>query len=92
MKKLLSLVFCVFVLSFFSCENDDNSTITENEPPPVNTNFEENFGTTITARFLGRVVNEQNEPIQGATVRIGNAITSTDLFGIFSIDLSLIHI
>lgn len=86
MKKLVSVLCCVFVLSFFSCENDDNSTIPANEDPQVNINFEENFGTTITARFLGRVVNEQNEPIQGATIRVGNTITSTDLFGIFSID------
>ncbi|WP_298422764.1 Calx-beta domain-containing protein [uncultured Kordia sp.] len=86
MKKLVSILFCVSMLSFFSCENDDSTTTPENENPEVNINFEENFGTTITARFLGRVVNEQNEPIQGATVRVGNTTTATDLFGIFSVD------
>ncbi|WP_430412167.1 Calx-beta domain-containing protein [Kordia sp.] len=86
MKKLVSILCCVLLFSFFSCENDDNSTVPANEEPQVNINFEENFGTTITARFLGRVVNEQNEPIQGATVRVGNTTTTTDLFGIFSVD------
>lgn len=86
MKKIISVLCCVCILSFFSCENDDNSTLPGEEQPPVNINFEENFGTTITARFLGRVVNEQNEPVQGATVRIGNSITTTDLFGIFSVE------
>ncbi|MBC8755998.1 hypothetical protein H2O64_15075 [Kordia sp. YSTF-M3] len=85
MKKILLFLSCLLVLSFFSCENDDNSTVPVNEEPPININFEENFGTTISARFLGRVVNEQNEPIQGATIRIGNAVTSTDIFGIFSV-------
>ncbi|MGH1387706.1 Calx-beta domain-containing protein [Kordia sp.] len=85
MKKILSIVLCVVAFSFFSCENDDNATTLPNEDPQVNINFEENFGTSINARFLGRVVNEQNEPIQGATIRVGNTITTTDIFGIFSV-------
>ena len=85
MKKILSIVLCVVAFSFFSCENDDNSTTLPNENPEVNINFEENFGTSINARFLGRVVNEQNEPIQGVTIRIGNTVATTDIFGIFSV-------
>lgn len=86
MKKIISVLYCLCILSFFACENDDNSALPAEEQPPVNTNFEENFGATITARFLGRVTNEQKEPVQGATVRIGNIITTTDLFGIFSVE------
>ncbi|WP_046757322.1 Calx-beta domain-containing protein [Kordia jejudonensis] len=86
MKKIISILSCIVVLSFFSCENDDNAITTETEDPQINSNFEENFGTAITARFLGRVVNEQKEPVQGATIRIGNTTTTTDLFGIFSVD------
>ncbi|WP_298514044.1 Calx-beta domain-containing protein [uncultured Kordia sp.] len=85
MKKIISLVFSVLVLSFFSCENDDNATTIPTENPEVNINFEENFGNAINARFLGRVVNEQNEPIQGATIRVGGTVTTTDIFGIFSV-------
>ena len=85
MKKILLFLSCLLVFSFFSCENDDNTTIPANEEPQINLNFEENFGTAITARFFGNVVDEQNEPIQGATIRIGNTITTTDIFGIFSV-------
>ncbi|QHI36386.1 hypothetical protein IMCC3317_17480 [Kordia antarctica] len=86
MKKITLFLSCILILCIFSCEKDDNTVapIISEEEPIIPINFEENFGTTITARFLGRVVNEQNEPIQGATIQIGNSVTSTDLFGIFS--------
>lgn len=89
MKKIIVSLSCLLLLCIFSCEKDDNTVapvIAEEEEPviPEPINFEENFGTTVTARFFGRVVDEQNMPIQGATVLIGNTITTTDIFGIFS--------
>ncbi len=85
MKKVLLLLSFTLLLCIFSCQNDDNSTTPTNEEPPININFEENFGTTVNASFLGRVIDEQNNPIQGATIRIGNTVATTDLFGIFSV-------
>lgn len=77
----------MLLLFIFSCENDDNvlPITAEIEEPVIPVNFEENFGSTVTARFLGSVIDEQNNPVQGATIRIGNTVTTTDLFGTFSI-------
>lgn len=91
MKK--SLLFCCFLLLLctFSCENDDNTVpeqTAEEEQPVTPINFEENFGNSVTARFLGRVVDEEKNPIQGATIRIGNTVATTDLFGMFSVSSS----
>ncbi|MEM6718724.1 MAG: Calx-beta domain-containing protein [Bacteroidota bacterium] len=89
MNKLrISLSFLLLLLCTFSCKNDDNvipqQPTAEEEQPVIPINFEENFGTSVTARFLGRVVDEDNNPIQGATIRIGTTVTTTDLFGLFS--------
>jgi hypothetical protein len=81
----------MLLLCTFSCENDDNilrEPAAEEEQPIIPINFEENFGNSVTARFLGRIVDEQREPIQGVTIRIGNTVTTTDLFGIFSMSSS----
>ncbi|EDP95506.1 Calx-beta domain-containing protein [Kordia algicida OT-1] len=91
MKKPILFLFCILLLCTFSCENDDNvvpEETAEEEQPITPINFEENFGSSVTARFLGRVVDEQNDPISGVTIRIGNTVTTTDLFGTFSISSS----
>ncbi|AXG72369.1 calx-beta domain protein [Kordia sp. SMS9] len=87
MKKSLVFLCCMLLLCTFSCENDDNvvpQQVAEEEQPVIPINFEENFGTSVNARFLGRIVDEENNPIQGATIRIGTTVTTTDLFGMFS--------
>ncbi|WP_298514041.1 Calx-beta domain-containing protein [uncultured Kordia sp.] len=87
MKKLLVSLSCLLLLCMFSCENDDNvipQQVAEEEQPVTPINFEENFGSSVTARFIGRVVDEDNNPLQGVTIRIGTTVTTTDLFGTFS--------
>ncbi len=87
MKKSLVFLCCMLLLCTFSCENDDNvvpQQVAEEEQPVIPINFEENFGTSVNARFLGRIVDEDKNPIQGVTVRIGTTVTTTDLFGMFS--------
>ncbi|MFK7750559.1 MAG: Calx-beta domain-containing protein [Kordia sp.] len=87
MKKTLVLLCCTLLLCTFSCENDDNvipQQVAEEEQPVTPINFEENFGTSVNARFLGRIIDEENNPIQGVTIRIGTTVTTTDLFGMFS--------
>ncbi|PTX61122.1 uncharacterized protein UPF0560 [Kordia periserrulae] len=87
MKKSLQFLCCLLLLCTFSCENDDNiipQQVAEEEQPVIPINFEENFGTSVTARFLGRVVDEDNTPIAGVTIKIGTTTTTTDLFGMFS--------
>ena len=87
MKKRILFLLCVFFLGIFSCEKDETieePTTSEDPVIPVPVNFEENLGNSVTVRFFGRVVDEENMPIQGATVFIGNTITTTDILGVFS--------
>ncbi|QHI36385.1 hypothetical protein IMCC3317_17470 [Kordia antarctica] len=87
MKKFPLFLSCLLILCVFACDNEllGPEITSEEEVPVIPINFEENFGTTVTARFLGRVLDEQNDPVQGATIQIGNTVTSTDIFGIFSV-------
>jgi hypothetical protein len=82
-RKLFLITFCFCCV--FSCKNDDGST--ENEPTEsiIPVNFVENFGAPILASFMGRVVNEQNEPIVNANVTVGSMMVITDAFGVFKI-------
>ncbi|PTX61123.1 hypothetical protein C8N46_105280 [Kordia periserrulae] len=89
MKRTTICLMCLLFLNIFSCKNDETieEPIATEEPVPepvIPVNFEENFGNAITARFFGRVVDEENMPVQGASVIIGNTITTTDIFGVFS--------
>jgi hypothetical protein len=80
----------MLLLCVTSCKNDDNviSPDPSGEQPTTPINFEVNFGNSVTAKFLGRIVDEQNEPLPGVTIRIGNTVTTTDLFGTFSMSSS----
>ena len=87
MKKPLVFLCCLLLLCMFSCKNDDNvilQQVAEEEQRLTPINFEENFGSSVTACFLGRVVDENNNPLQGVTIRIGTTVTTTDLFGTFT--------
>ncbi|MEY8847508.1 hypothetical protein AB9K26_01735 [Psychroserpens sp. XS_ASV72] len=70
-----------------TCSEDDNWN-TDN--PPINqqqnSNFSENFGSPINARFIGKVINEANNPISDVTIMVGNTITTTDANGVFSVE------
>lgn len=85
MKHTIKYLLCFVLISFLSCNDDDiiNDPIVEN--PPVE-DFTENFGSQISARFLGRIVDEDKAPLQGVTVRIGTSTSTTDVFGVFTIN------
>ncbi|MCB0383480.1 MAG: hypothetical protein KDD05_09360, partial [Psychroserpens sp.] len=86
MKKIRILLLLICVIVVWTCSEDDNWN-TDN--PPVQqeeeSNFSENFGNQINARFIGKVINEDNNPVSGVTVSVGTTITTTDSNGIFSI-------
>jgi len=84
MKHAVKYLLCLVLISFLSCNDDDviNDPIGEN--PPVE-DFTENFGSQISARFLGRIVDEDKAPLEGVTVRIGTSVATTDIFGVFTI-------
>ena len=86
MKKLrlIAVFFSVFMM--LTCSEDDNWN-TDN--PPIEqenqSDFSENFGNQINARFIGTVINKAGNPISGVMISIGNEITTTDSNGVFSI-------
>ncbi len=86
MKKIKIALAFFSVLLMLTCSEDDNWN-TDN--PPVEqenpTDFSVNFGNQINARFIGKVINEEGNPISGATISIGTIIATTDSNGIFSV-------
>lgn len=77
-----SLLFVLTCLLLISCQQDDDSSPNQT---PVQTDFTENFGSTFTSNFMGRVVNENNEAIEGVNISVGGMNTVTDINGVFSI-------
>lgn len=81
----IKLWFICMVFTLISCDNEpvDNSLNNSNIPPNSSTTIIENFGSMITADFMGRVIDPQHSPVSNATVRIGNNSTTTDDNGVF---------
>ncbi|RZN84479.1 MAG: carboxypeptidase regulatory-like domain-containing protein [Winogradskyella sp.] len=77
-------IFCLLV-SVFSCEDESFPYVPPTTEVPSDEDFIENFGDQISASFLGRVVDENNNPIEGVNIQIENATAITDAFGVFSI-------
>ncbi|GGG32734.1 hypothetical protein GCM10011344_37110 [Dokdonia pacifica] len=85
-----------FTLVFTSCERDDNFTddnsdtpddtviIDDNNDPTDTGNLDQFFGSAVNRDFFGQVVDENNNAIQGALVKVGALTVFTDDNGIFS--------
>ncbi|WP_456437864.1 hypothetical protein [Psychroserpens sp.] len=84
MKVFKSLFFVVFVFVVSSCSEDDNWNT--DKPELQESNFSENFGSPFNARFLGKVINEENNPVSGVSISVGNSMAITDANGVFSIE------
>ncbi len=92
MKLLKLVVFLIFFISINSCEKDNNVPLNQQQVDGLTNNaFLENFGDTITARFMGSVVNEAGNPISGVTINIGNSMAVTDVNGVFSIEAATVY-
>jgi hypothetical protein len=84
MKKIFSLFLLLFLaVNFYSCEsnNDEN----QNSGPNDET-FTQNFGSTVSRDFIGQVVDLNDDPIQGVTIKIGTSTAQTDVNGVFIIN------
>ena len=84
MKTKLFLMLCLIGI-IASCNkdrlpNDDQ----QNDDTP--SNFHENFGNQITRSFIGNVIDINKNPIQNATILIGNSEALTDNNGVFIIE------
>jgi len=79
-----------------SCKNDDDFN------PPAPDNFVEvaitdeqfataNFGASIQANFIGRIVNEAGNKLKDVQVTIGNQTVMTDHNGVFVLNSASVH-
>ncbi|MBD3581138.1 hypothetical protein [Flavobacterium selenitireducens] len=80
--KLLLTLLCAAGL-FVGCNEDDNNG---GGNGPSDSNFEQNFGSSVSRDFIGQVVDMGNQPVQGATVKIGSSTVQTDSNGMFFVN------
>ena len=67
------------ITTFYSCKKDDVTEIESGLPAS------EYFGSGITINAIGRVLDENGQPISGANVKSGNKSTTTDNMGVFAL-------
>ena len=83
----LKLIIATFMalICFTNCSTNEDDPIIEiptTQNPTIGTL---NLGATITRDFIGQIIDESNNPISGATVKIGSATKQTDANGFFII-------
>ncbi|MBP8157818.1 MAG: hypothetical protein KAX93_05520, partial [Flavobacterium sp.] len=89
MKKIHSLFAALLlVVAFSSCESNDDSTT---NPSPNDETFAQNFGSQVSRDFIGQVVDTNNQPIQGVTIKIGSSTTQTDVNGVFILNAANVY-
>ncbi|MBL0013384.1 MAG: hypothetical protein IPP30_06355 [Flavobacterium sp.] len=81
MKSALTIVVLFLVFTLVNCSSSENSSNT-NVPTD---NFTENFGNAVNSDFIGQVIDESSQPIEGVEVKVGAVTKYTDAKGIFAI-------
>ena len=81
MKKLLLFLVLFLVFTLVNCSSSESSSST-NVPTD---NFTENFGNAVKSDFIGQVIDESAQPIEGVEVKVGAVTKYTDAKGIFVI-------
>lgn len=88
MKNLkINALLLLCVMAFFSCNTDDGGSTSG----PDDNSFTQNFGTAVNRDFIGQVVDADNNPIQGVTIKIGSSTTQTDVNGVFVINNASVY-
>ena len=103
MKTLskLMILMLAFSLSIASCDRNDDFM---NDQDPIDTgndtgsndnddvgNLDQFFGAQIQRNFFGQVVDENNNAISGALIKVGSDMTSTDVNGIFHLENATVN-
>ena len=83
----LKLIIATFMalICFTNCSTNEDDPIIEiptTQNPTIGTL---NLGATITRDFIGQIVDENSNPISGASVKIGSTTKQTDANGFFII-------
>ncbi|MCA0154283.1 carboxypeptidase-like regulatory domain-containing protein, partial [Winogradskyella vincentii] len=83
----LFLVLLFSLLTITSCQKDDGPSMNDGEQQEnVPDNFSEYFGNDVSKNFLGTVIDDDKDPIEGVTITIGNETATTDSNGVFIIN------
>ena len=82
--KIISALLCIILLVLTSCQKDDGISSGQQQETIPDT-FSEYFGNEISRDFLGTVIDKNHNPIEGATITIGNETATTDSNGVFII-------
>ena len=87
MKKILSFLFVlVSAVAFHGCSESDDSNNS-----PHNDNFQDNFGSSVSRDFIGRVTDQSGTAVQSAMIKIGTSTAMTDENGMFIISDANVH-
>ena len=85
LTNLRNLLVLLIFFCFVSCNDEPTGNLGESNTPSSSVTLLESFGSQMSSDFMGRVVDNLNNPISGATVQIGSSTTDTDINGIFII-------
>ena len=81
MKIAKSILVLLLVFSLVNCSKSEDSNNNSNP----DSNFTENFGNFANRNFIGQIVNENSQPIEGVEIKIGSITKYTDSKGVFVI-------
>lgn len=86
MKRILLITILNIV--FLSCENYDDA---KNDNNNYQSQFSENFGQSVQRDFMGQVIDENNNAIENAIVKIGANQVNTDSNGVFILKNAIVY-
>lgn len=81
MKLTKSISVLLLVFTLLNCSKSDDKDV----PSNPSGNFTENFGNLVTRDFVGQVVNESSQPMEGVEIKVGASTQLTDSDGVFYI-------
>jgi hypothetical protein len=86
-SRTLKLITAIFItlISLTNCSTKDDQPIIENPTTQNPTTGTLDLGLTISRDFIGQIIDENSNPISGATVKVGSSTNETDANGFFII-------
>jgi len=82
--KYINLSLLVIFIFLVSCKkNIDESMIIDPPPPPIVDNNYNPIVIPITSSVIGIVIDENEQPVEGATISLNNQDVTSDIFGSF---------
>jgi len=81
MKIAKSILALLLTFSLVNCSKSEDGNNNSNP----DSNFTENFGNFANRNFIGQIINENSQPIEGVEIKIGSITKYTDSKGVFVI-------